>query len=116
MTTVFSGSLAPNQSIAPAAVALTAPFKGVAVSLFVQMSGQDGAQMPEVAATYQVSIDGGTTYADPIDLGFEMPFSATGHEGVVDILVNQFATHVKFTLTNRDQQNTATVTLGLQQY
>ena len=107
-TTVFTGSLAVGANSGPQVLALTAPFRGVELTLFVQTAGKNGGVIPEVRVDYSISIDGGTTYSDPQLCSLENEFSSTGNEDTAVILRDQFATHVKFTLYNQDPLNVIT--------
>lgn len=86
MATLFSGTLNPNASNSEI-VALTAPANGIALLL----TSDQAAEL-----TVQVSLDGGTTFADLQITGFDLPLPASTYRSVNC----QGATNAKVTVFN----------------
>lgn len=103
---LITGALAAGAS-ASGTLALTAPVNGVDIVLSTQFAA---ASAHPVYLTYQVSIDGGTTYSDPVATHVSTPSTDATTHTVQASLTNllQNATNIKFTLLNRDPKTALT--------
>jgi len=97
--------VAANATVVSSATALTAPYRGLVVTIAQAMAGTPGPYGCEV--DYAVSIDGGTTYSDWVFIGACNP-AVTNDVCRHDILINDLADHIKVQIRNRDGVNQAT--------
>ena len=97
---IYNGAVAAGKEQAPAAVTLTAPFRGVTVFMEQTMA----AVAPfGCRVAYATSIDGGATYSDWQPINHEPNPTVSGTSvNKTDILINEVADHIKFKIQNAD--------------
>ncbi len=98
-TTVINSSISPGQSVSGTFMT-SAPFRGVEI---VQEQTMAQPTFPGVLVSYQISLDNGTTWSDAQPVQHEANASISGSGNSSSILLNEFATTVKFNATNTNR-------------
>lgn len=115
LVTAYTGAVAAHSTVNVPAQALTAPFRGVELVMSQIMA----SVVPfGCRVAYAVSLDGGVSYSDYLPVGHEpnseVP-TGTASINKTSILINEFATHVKFQIANASQ-SVACTTFVLQMF
>lgn len=99
LVTAYNGAVAAGKTVQVGAQALTAPFRGVEL----QMAQTMAAVAPwGCRVAYAISQDGGSTYSDFQPVGHEPNPSISGATSHASVLINEFATNIKFQIANAD--------------
>lgn len=98
-TTVINSAIPAGQSVS-GTFTTSAPFRGIEV---LQQETMAKPTFPGVLVSYQIALDNGTPWSDPQPVQHEANASIGGSGNSSSILVNEFATPVKFNASNTNQ-------------